>query len=264
MGLPGMARGVVAKMWSRERHRRILSTLESSGQVSTHALADMLNVSRETVRRDLVELEDGGKVQRVHGGAMLFGGAPEAPFSQRVITQRGAKREIARKAVGLIEPGQCIMIDAGSTTAIFAQQLANLSGITVITNSLTIATTVQAAVGDIELLLLGGRLLTDVPATYGELTLSEIRRFRADLTFVAPVAVDHEGAHDFALHEAEIATAMMERADRTVVLADASKLNRTSRVRYCEPEQISILVTDGAADPDTLELLASSGIGNIL
>lgn len=251
-------------MWSRERHRRILSMLESNGQVSALALAGMLDVSRETIRRDLRDLEQDGKVMRIHGGAVLPGDEPEAPFSQRVTTRPRAKREIARKAVRLIEPGQCIMIDAGSTTANFAQELISLSGITVITNSLTIASAVQGAGCDIELLLLGGRLLTDVPATYGELTLSEIRRFKADLAFVAPVAIDGEGAYDFALHEAEVGAAMVERADQTIVLADASKLNLTSRVRYCGPEKIATLVTDSTASDDTLAMLAKSGIGNIL
>ncbi len=251
-------------MWSRERHRRILSMLESNGQVSALALAGMLDVSRETIRRDLCALEQDGKVLRIHGGAVMPGEMPEAPFSQRITTRQRAKREIARKAARLIAPGQCIMVDAGSTTASFAQDLIRLSGITVITNSLTIAGAVQGAGCDIELLLLGGRLLTDVPATYGELTLSEIRRFKADFAFVAPVAIDGEGAYDFALHEAEVGRAMVERAEQTVVLADASKLNMTSRVRYCGPEKISTLVTDSAADPDTLELLAKSGIGSII
>lgn len=239
--------------------------LESSGQVSAHALANMLNVSRETIRRDLLDLEHEGKARRIHGGAVLLPeDAREAPFSRRVTTQKRAKREIARKAIKLVAPGQCIMVDAGSTTAALAGELALLSGITIITNSLIIATTVQGAGSDIELLLLGGRMLTDVPATYGELTLSEIRRFNADLAFVAPVAVNGEGAYDFALHEAEVATAMIERAAQTVVLADASKLNRTSRVRYCDPDRISTLITDTSADAGTLETLASCGIGTII
>lgn len=251
-------------MWSQERHRRILSMLETNGQISTVALATVLDVSRETIRRDLLELEQGGKARRVHGGAVRPQGALEPPFSKRITTQRRAKRDIARKAVALIAPGQCIMVDAGSTTAVFAQELTRLSGITVITNSLTIAGTLQGAECDIELLLLGGRLMTDVPATYGELTLSEIRRFSADLAFVAPVALDTEGAHDFALHEAEVAAAMIERAEQAVVLADSSKLGLTSRVRYCGPEQISSLVTDAGADPAVLAVLARGGIGTIL
>lgn len=252
-------------MWVRDRHRRILAILENSGQVSAPALARLLDVSRETIRRDLLELEHEGKARRIHGGAILPSDQlHEPPFQQRVATHQRAKSEIARKARRLIAPGQCIMVDAGSTTAALATELAQLSDIMIITNSLAVATAVQGAGADIELVLLGGRMLTDVPATMGELTLSEIRRFHADLAFVGPVAVDAKGAYDFALHEAEVATAMIGQAARTVVLAHASKLNRTSRVRYCSCDQISTLVTDSAADAATLEALARSEIGAIL
>lgn len=251
-------------MWSQERRRRILAMLEGSGQVSTQNLADLLEVSRETIRRDLLDLEGEGLARRVHGGAVRPDDAPEAPFRQRVVTQRRAKREIARKAVSLVKPGQCLMIDAGSTTAAFAEELARISGIMVVTNSLTIANTLQAAESDIELLLLGGYLLTDVPATYGELTLSEIRRFTADFAFVGPVSVDERGAYDFALHEAEVATAMIERSQQTVVLADSSKLGRPSRVRYCEAGSISVLISDSGAEAGALAELRGGGIGAIL
>jgi len=168
-------------MWAKERHQRILSMLATNQQVSANDLAGMLSVSRETVRRDLLDLEEAGQVNRVHGGAVLPEPCTEEPFRQRMSARIRAKKDIARKAASLIRPGQTIMVDAGTTTAIFGQELAKLTGVSVITNSLDIATTLQGAGKDV--LLLGGRLATDVPATVGELTLSEIRRFRADLCF---------------------------------------------------------------------------------
>lgn len=251
-------------MWARERHRRIQSMLKNSNQVSTHLLADALNVSRETIRRDLLDLERRGIVQRVHGGAILPQEQPEAPFHQRVVTNRDAKHQIALKAAKLIKPGQCIMVDAGSTTAIFAQELIRFSNLTVITNSLTIASTIQAADCDIDLLLMGGRMSTDVPATYGELTLSEIRRFSADLALLAPVALNSKGAWYFALHEAELATTMIDCAKHTVMLADASKLQRPSRVICCELDRIGTLITDDAAEPAAVKALRSAGVSAIL
>ncbi|WP_333683160.1 DeoR family transcriptional regulator [Pontibaca methylaminivorans] len=89
-------------MWSQERRRRILAMLEGSGQVSTQNLADLLEVSRETIRRDLLDLEGEGLARRVHGGAVRPEERPEAPFRQRVGTQRRALREFARKAVSLV------------------------------------------------------------------------------------------------------------------------------------------------------------------
>lgn len=241
-------------MWSKERHQRILSMLEATGQVSANDVAELLGVSRETVRRDLVDLERDGRVDRVHGGAVLPQPRGEEPFQKRMGEQIRAKRDIARKAVSLLRPGQSILVDAGTTTSIFAQELAKLSGIMVITNSIDIATTIQGAGADIELLLLGGRVVSDVPATLGELTLAEIRRFNVDIAFIAPVALHPEkGAFSFDLQEAEIASAMVEQAGETVILVDHTKLGETSRVLSCEASQIDTLVTDKNAPPDALQ-----------
>lgn len=244
-------------MWSKERHQRILNLLDTTQQVSAGALADMLNVSRETVRRDLVELENNGQVRRVHGGAVLPHPAAEKPFKKRLATNMREKREIGKKAARLIKPGQCIMVDAGTTTSVFAHELTKVPGIMVITNSIDVATTIKAADCDIELILLGGQLVSDVPGTFGELTLSEIRRFQADQVFVAPVALHPQsGAYDFDLHEAEVARAMIAQSQQVNILAVSSKLGATSRVGYCPPERIDVLVTDKAAQKgDTAAIL---------
>jgi DeoR/GlpR family transcriptional regulator of sugar metabolism len=247
-------------MWANERHQRILSMLTVNQQVSAHDLAEMLNVSRETVRRDLLNLEETGQVNRVHGGAVLPQPRSEEPFRQRMTAQLRAKSEIARNAVRLIQPGQTILIDAGTTTAIFARELTKLSGVLVITNSVDIATTLQRS-GQ-EALLLGGRMAADVPATVGELTLSEIRRFRADLCFSAPVAVHPtKGAFFYDLHEAEIAIAMAAQASRSILLADQSKLGETSRVRSWEVGEIDTLVTNRAASAEQLDAFRKAGVG---
>ncbi len=235
-------------MWSKERHQRIVKLLNTTSQVSAGTLADMLNVSRETVRRDLVELEHRGLVRRVHGGAVLPRPTSEEPFKKRLATNPREKREIARKAAALIEPGQCIMVDAGTTTSVFAHELTKTPGIMVITNSIDVASIIRAADCDIDLLLLGGQLISDVPGTFGELTLSEIQRFQADHAFVAPVALHPEsGAFDFDLHEAEVARAMIAQSSQVNMLVVGSKLGTTSRVGYCAPGRIDVVVTDDAA-----------------
>lgn len=246
-------------MWAKERHQRILSMLAANQQVSANDLAGMLGVSRETVRRDLVDLEEIGKVARVHGGAVLPETRSEDPFRQRMASQVRAKAEIAKKAVGLIQPGQTIMVDAGSTTALFARELAKVPGISVITNSLDVATTLQA--GGLDVVLLGGRIAADVPATMGELTLSEIRRFEVDICFSAPVALHAEkGSFFYDLQEAEISVAMAAQAARTVVLADHTKLGITSRVRAWDADAVGTLVTSRAASDTVLDPFRKTGI----
>ncbi len=246
-------------MWAKERHRLILSMLSASQQVSANDLAQMLNVSRETVRRDLLDLEESGQVSRVHGGAVLPEPRSEEPFRQRMTTQIRAKSEIARKAAGLIQPGQTILVDAGTTTALFARELAKLSDLSVITNSIDIATTLQGAGKDV--LLLGGRMAADVPSTVGELTLSEIRRFRVDLCFSAPVAVHPvKGAFFYDLQEAEISKAMAAQAQQTVILADQSKLGKTSRVQALEVGEIGRLVTNRVATEEQVAAFRQAAI----
>lgn len=240
-------------MWAKDRHQRILSLLHSNQRVSANDLADVLNVSRETVRRDLLELGEAGLVDRVHGGAVLPSKEGEAPFETRKKAHNRAKQNIARKAVSLIAPGSSIMVDAGTTTTAFGEVLAKLSGIMVVTNSIDIAQTIRAAGSDIDLILLGGQIVSDVPATYGELTLSEIARFNVDQAFIAPVAVDAvQGAFSFDLKEAEVARAMVARARNTVLLCDRSKLGATSRVQFCEASQIDTLVSDDLAQPEQI------------
>lgn len=226
--------------------------LTANQQVSATDLSDMLGVSRETVRRDLLDLEKIGKVSRVHGGAILPDTRSEDPFQQRMETQIRAKSEIAKKAVGLIQPGETIMVDAGSTTAVFARELLKVPGISVITNSIDVATTLQAA--GLDVVLLGGRIAADVPATVGELTLSEIRRFEVDVCFSAPVALHPaKGAFFYDLQEAEISLAMAAQSKRNVVLAHHTKLGATSRVRGWKTDQIGALVTNRGASEDMLD-----------
>lgn len=238
-------------MWSKERHQQILALLKSNQLVSANDLAGLLNVSRETVRRDLVELEGGGLVNRVHGGAVLPTQRAEDSFEKRLGAQMRAKQDIARKAVSLIPTGASIMVDAGTTTSVFGQALTNLSGIMVLTNSLDIAQTIKASGADIELILLGGQMLSDVPATFGEMALAQIQRFKVDLAFVAPVAMHAtEGAFSFDLREAEIARAMIKQASENVFLCDRTKLGITNRVQICETSFLHTLVTDSRAQEE--------------
>jgi DeoR/GlpR family transcriptional regulator of sugar metabolism len=237
-------------MWSEERHHRILSLLISRGRIETDGLAEELSVSRETIRRDLLKLEAEGKIRRVHGGAIPAEPAAEKPFEMRRQVNAAEKQRIAKAAVRLLNPGECCFIDAGTTTAAFALELAKVPGISVITNSLDVASTVRAAQAASDVLLLGGQLGSDVPATYGEVTLRQIERFRPDTSIISPVGLDPQhGATDYFLPEAEVASAMIANARRLIMLADRSKLGEISRVRFCGCEDIDVLVVNKGSHP---------------
>lgn len=234
------------RMWSHERQEKILGILESNQKVSTKVLSASLDVSRETIRRDLKELEQRGVLLRVHGGAKPFGTVvePEAPFSQRQEQFHSQKYAIGKLACNLIPKNSTCFIDAGTTTSVFAQALAARGDIRVITNSMEIAQIVSRG-QNCDVLLLGGRPHNDVPATYGEITLSQIERFLADFAVISPTGLHQDrGATDYELHEAEVARAMMRRARTRMLLCNSDKIGIESRVSISTLDEVDHLVTD--------------------
>lgn len=239
-------------MWSHERQAKILECLSLDGKVQARTLADQFDVSRETIRRDLLELEGRGGLLRVHGGALSTNNdaQPEPAFADRLELHTDVKYAIGRKACELISPSSTVFIDAGTTTLAFAKSLISINGIRIITNSIEIAS-LSAPAGNCETLLLGGKPNQEVPATYGELTLSEIDRFLADFAVVAPVAFHlTRGATSYELHEAEVARKMMRRAESCIMLCHSEKLGKESRVAICRADEIDHLVTDGGEGSD--------------
>lgn len=256
-------------MWVAERHQRILDLLQVHQRLTTEHFAEALGVSKETVRRDLIELERSGQLARVHGGAVppstvLPAVPPEPAYSERTALNLTQKREIAHLAAALIQRGEACFLDAGSTTLALAEELARREGLTVITNSLH-AATVLARSGAHEVRLLGGRLDTEVPATYGEQTVAEIGRLQVDWALVSPVGFDAvNGAMDYLWNEATVARAMLSRARQRVVLADASKLGLSSRIQICPLAEVDLLVTDRAASPQVVDDLKRAGVKEVL
>ncbi len=189
----------------------------------------------------------------------------EAPFQDRKAANRAEKAAIARAAAPLLLEGQTCFVDAGTTTAMFATELGRLVGLTVITNSLDVAARRQVLCPQDATILLGGRLLSEVPGTYGDGTVAEIARYTADIAIISPVGVSAtQGATNFLPHEAEVARAMVARSRRTMVLADHSKIGAESRVQFCPCPRIDVLVTDAGADEAALAALRTAGIGSIV
>jgi DeoR/GlpR family transcriptional regulator of sugar metabolism len=234
-------------IWAEERQQQILQLLREQQRVEAERLVGKLDVSRETIRRDLKQMELAGLIRRTHGGAAIVTAAEEKPFQFRLSTHVEEKQRIARAAIALVKPGNCCFVDAGSTTAIFATELVKIPKVSVITNSLGVAAALRAVHSDAEVVLLGGTLGHDVPATFGELGLEQLKHFRADLAFISPVGVDpHTGITYFDLAEAELAKQMLAHAHCRVVLADQSKIGVVSRVLVSDWSRIDVLVTDAS------------------
>lgn len=250
-------------MLEETRLHRICALLSTLNRVSTEQVIQHLGVSRETVRRDVLKLEAMGALRRVHGGIVSTEQAAEPPLSVRNAVREKEKRDIARAAVQQLAPGQTLFIDAGSTTSLLADALLSMPGMTIITNSLNVALRLSGAETTLahEVILLGGSMGPSQQATCGDLTISEINRYRADIALLSPVGVSaRDGASSFAHREAAVAGAMVKCARTRIILADSSKIGLTSRVIYARPPEIDMIITDaGSAGLAEWDLLQSAG-----
>ncbi len=248
-------------MWHEERHTRIRDLLRTSGQVSVERIVTELGVSRETIRRDLVELAERGEIRRVHGGAVLTGDEP--PIDVRHATRVREKRAIAKKVASLVESGQTIFMDAGSTMNLVAEALAARTGLTIVTNAIDVASRFAGRGGN-EVHLLGGRFNVQIGCTQGSATVAEIARYQPHVAIVSPVGIDAKaGASSFEMEEAEIARAMCANARRIVIAADHSKIGVRSRVAWCPADRIDVLVTDRRSEKSRAITAIRKAVGDI-
>lgn len=249
-------------MLADERHHRIRTLLASYQRVTTERIVAELGVSRETARRDVLELEAAGELRRVHGGVVATGPGAEPPMAERALVRHKEKRAIAKAAARRIPPGATLFIDAGTTVLALAEALVALEGLTIITNAFDVATQLAARH---QVLVLGGRPGVEIAATYGERTIAEIRRCRADMAVLSPVGLHAgHGASSYDLAEAEVARAMVEQADQTMILADYSKWGQVSRVSFCAPQEIDVLVADGRAARSAAYDALADAVGDVV
>ena len=237
-------------MWPHERHSKILELLNEEKRISTQRLAGVLDVSRETVRRDLAELEQEGVLRRVHGGAVAPERTvePERVFAERLQAHAEEKRAIGEVACEIIPRGATLFIDAGTTTLAFATQITRRGDVNIITNSLDIARLAERGPG-CDILLLGGRPHITVPATYGETTVLEIGRYLVDYAVISPVGLHPaRGVTYYEMHEADVARSMIRQARKVMLLCQSGKVGVESRVSVGRLDDIDHLVTDGGSE----------------
>lgn len=235
-----------------------MAEISTSGSCSVADLARRLDVSGETIRRDIKRMASQGLVRKVHGGATLPGPLHEASFEQRMTENADAKEAIARAAVAHIGDGETLSFDTGTTTAYVARMLAMRRGLTVITNSLDIARTMA---GNNQVFMAGGELHVELGATLGIATAEFVSQFRVRTAFLSAGAIDAmDGLMDFDMAEAQFSRALMEAAERVIVVADHSKFGKRALVRACELNRIDMLITDKAPPQALAERLDEAGV----
>ena len=243
-------------MLTTQRKQLLLARLAAEGQIVAKDLAAELGTSEDTIRRDLRELAAAGKLQRVHGGALP---ASPAMGDLRVREQVSVEDKIAlgRAGAAMIEPGQVVILDGGTTALQIARHLPPGLRATIVTHSPNVAIE-AAAHAQVEILMLGGRLFRHSMVNVGAALIDAASRLRADLYFMGVTGVHPEaGLSTGDAEEAEVKRALHARAAETVVLASAEKLMAASPFVVAPLSAASLLVVPAGTPAKTLRSLRS-------
>jgi DeoR/GlpR family transcriptional regulator of sugar metabolism len=246
-------------MLTDERRALILDRLRIQGRVLATDLSAELEVSSDTIRRDLRELDTLGLLRRVHGGALPRHG-DAAPFAARARRAPEAKASIARRAAGCVSDGQVVVLDGGTTTLELARALRDDLRARVITTSPPIALALADHPG-LEVTVVGGMLRPDSLVTVGAAAVDAFRLVRADVVFLGVCGLHPQiGVTTNDIEERHVKAAMIDGAAEVVALADHDKLGTAMPVVVAPMSAVTQLVTDADVDERALDPYRELGI----
>jgi DeoR family fructose operon transcriptional repressor len=233
-------------MIPEERRAILLQEIRKHGYLAVSTIANRLEVSSTTIRRDLEKLETAGKLTRIRGGAAskTLGTTHEPPYELKRHQATEQKRRIAQQAATLVEEGDSIILDGGSTTFELADHLQHFRDLTVVTNDLMIANR-MAENPRITLICTGGVARPSFYYLLGPMVESFLHELRVDKTFLGADAIHEDGTiGNFNLDEVSIKQAMIEAASKSILLVDATKFYVTGFVKVCDLQDLDEIITD--------------------
>jgi DeoR/GlpR family transcriptional regulator of sugar metabolism len=247
-------------MKAAERQLRIRQMFESRDFLDLETLCEELEASESSVRRDLVVLEHQNVLKRVYGGAVPVQPAGAGPFDYTVERERFSdeKQRIARLTAGLIEDGQTVILDGGSTVAAVAQELATKSP-HIVTNSLPIAEAFEAR-RNIELTLTGGYLDPRIRVMLGPLCECMLSRIRAGVVIMGIASISEAGFSNNNTLVVGSEQKMIEIASKLIIVADRTKFGRSAMIPIAQLEAADIVVSDSELAPEYVEMLRGKGV----
>jgi DeoR family fructose operon transcriptional repressor len=244
-------------MMTAERRRQILEVLATDSRAEVPALAARFGVSESTIRRDLQVLSQDGAVERTRGGAVPASRF-EPSFREKETAHLAEKTAIARAAAELVQPGQTVFLDAGTTTLELARVLCGRTDVTVATNSIPIAVELAQ---HLRLIVTGGQAKEQTLALVGPLAERSIEQMHVDIAFLGMNGVAIGAGLTTPTWEEAATKARMIASGRTaVVLADSSKLGAVSFARVAGLDEVDLLLTDENAPADMVEALRAAGL----
>jgi DeoR/GlpR family transcriptional regulator of sugar metabolism len=252
-------RDTVHVMLRDRRHELIVGILHSDGPTTVEKLAERLETSTATIRRDLVQLDEQGLLRRVYGGAMPLDDQRDDPFVDVAATRAEEKDKIAQRCAEMVKDGETILLDIGTTTHRVARRLRGRC-LTVVTSSLAAVEELTDS-EDIQLVVLGGMLRRDYRSLVGFLTEDNLRQIKADRLFLGTSGV-RPGGHvmDTTVVEVPVKRAMIAASDQVVLVADRGKFPGTGMARVCGPEELDVVVTNAPGEPATVADLRDGGV----
>ena len=226
---------------AEQRRAFILETLSSRGSVSVSELHRRLEVSRETIRRDITRLADDKKVRKTHGGALSMD-SQEPSLTERLSVNMDGKRKIGEAAAELVPDGSSVIIDAGSTTICLAEALSMRSSLTIYTNDMQVAACFPSG-NDHRVFLIGGELYEG--AAYGQDALSMLDHYFTDFAFSGVSAMSaHPWITDYTRPGADLHGMMLSHSRTSVLLVDKTKFNKVAPVRMPNVEKATYVMVD--------------------
>lgn len=247
------------------RQEKILARLLRDGRVEVTELASELGVSEITARRDLVELEASGYVQRVHGGAVrTVGRSSERPYHLRETQQLAAKQAIAARAAQFIGDGDAIALDVGSTVLQMVDHLGAFTNLTIMTANLRTAIKIATSATirrPYSLIVSGGTVRDGELSMTGQSAVEHFSKMRADIAFLGVAGISTSaGLTDFNLEDAELKRVLVESARKVVVLGDATKIGQETFAHVADLADVDVLITTDDADPGEIAAIKEMGV----
>jgi DeoR family transcriptional regulator, fructose operon transcriptional repressor len=242
-----------------ERRSRLLELVRVRGFAALPDLADALQVSKSTLRRDLDYLEETGSAKRTHGGVFYTGASPKLPhFDERQPAQWDRKRAIAARAVELIEDGDTVLLDGGTTTYELARLLVGRP-LQVVTNSLPVAN-LFASSANTDLVLVGGYVYPRTGVSLGPYANEMLSRLHVRKTVLSVSGINDRGFYNNNLLLVETERAMMQAAEEVIVVADSTKFGHQSLALLCPIEEVNRLVVDEGVTSEWRDKLAAADV----
>jgi DeoR/GlpR family transcriptional regulator of sugar metabolism len=259
-----MEKMIQQKDLAPERQERLRDIVRDNGVVRVDELCLQLGVSPATVRRDLETLEAQGRVRRVHGGAVSIESRLEEPlFDDKTEMASLQKRGIAEKAATLVQPGETIYLDGGSTILELARILRSRSDITVVTNSLR--ATVELSGSGPQVILIGGELRRRSQTMVGSLTRLMLSQIHVDKAFMGTIGLSaSEGTTTTDPNEAFTKELVMQQATEVILLSDSSKAGKVSFATAGKLNDIDTLIIDNNVDDNFTTALKKKGVSVVL